>query len=70
MRALRTEAYRAFTHWVFECHADPGFFGDERTLTAAHHADLAAHNGLPCDGGGVPGPWCEHCRFGHDEETH
>ncbi len=62
------DAPREVTHWVYACHADPGFFGDERTMSEAHRMDLQTHNGLPCDGSGIPGPWCVDCRFGKDAE--
>jgi len=29
---------------------------------------LEQGRGLPCDGGGVPGPWCERCPWGKCEE--
>ena len=48
-------------------------------FTAEHFADIPAKyrrtianmNGLPCDGGGVPGEWCIKCRcpFSQAEEV-
>ena len=67
---LYREDARASTQWIFACHADEGFFGDESALTDAHNQDLYVHGGLPCDGTGAPGPWCMRCRFGKDEEAY
>ena len=29
---------------------------------------IMSQNGLPCDGGGVPGSWCERCYWGTSSE--
>ena len=54
--------------WLFHCHAVAGYFLPWEEVPAPLKDELEAHGGLPCDGGGEPGSWCLHCRFGSDEE--
>jgi hypothetical protein len=59
---------RATTHWFFYCEADNGYFLAWEDVPDPLKAELDINGGLPCEGGGHPGPWCEGCRFGRSEE--
>jgi hypothetical protein len=60
---------RATTTWLFHCHADPGYFVPlYEDIPDPLKDQLDANGGLPCDGGGHPGPWCMECRFGAEED--
>ena len=49
------------------CHAAPGLFLDWDDMTSEHRDEFDLHGPIPCEGGGVPGEWCEGCRFGNVE---
>ena len=59
---------RATATWLFHCRADPAYFLEWAEVPETLKDELKLHGGLACDGGGSPGPWCIHCRFGSDEE--
>ena len=61
---------RATAEWRYSCYADDRYFVPAYADVPAHLKDeLAMNGGLPCDAGGVPGPWCRHCRFGDQQEA-
>ena len=60
---------RATTEWLYVCYADDGYFLPSYDDVPVYLKDeLNTNGGLPCDGGGMPGPWCCHCRFGEERE--
>lgn len=59
---FRTKTPRKTTATVAKCFGDPQLF--EREITPAVRAEMAKNGPIPCAGGGVPGVWCETCRFG------
>lgn len=61
---------RRATTWASECqcYAPEEMF--ERWENVSQKVrDLIPKNGLPCDGGGRPGPWCTDCEFGNVNEN-
>lgn len=60
---------RQTTCWEYRCYADPQMFEDdwETTISPEDKEILDAQQGLPCDGGGLPGSWCTRCYWGKDE---
>ena len=60
---------RAMTTWTYECRCfAPESMFDKWQDIPQEVRDLIPDNGLPCDGGGRPGPWCRDCKFGKVEE--
>jgi hypothetical protein len=55
---------RAWAVVLFECHARDSLFGPWEDMTAADRNEFIENGPIPCEGGGVPGSWCENCRFG------
>jgi len=53
--------------YVFSCSAPEEFFRLWENVSQETR-DLIPPGGLPCDGGGVPGPWCSDCEFGKVEK--
>ena len=56
---------RDTAEWLYICYADEHYFVpsyDDVPVDLKN--ELETNGGLPCDGGGVPGPWCRHSRFG------
>jgi len=66
---VSTDKPRAMNIWTYECRcfASEEMF-DKRENISQVVRDLIPKNGLPCDGGGRPGPWCKDCEFGKVEE--
>lgn len=62
--APRPLAPRARASWVFMCLAHPLYFVAWALVPPGLKDELETNGGLPCEGGGLPGPWCEACRFG------
>ena len=60
---------RASEELIADCFAVPLVFEDDALWPAALVEDMAKHNGIPCEGSGVPGAWCHSCRFGVVEEA-
>ena len=46
------------------CYADPVLFLPWDDLPARAKKEFEKNGGIPCEGGGLPGPWCADCRFG------
>jgi hypothetical protein len=64
---IQTEARRTrYTTTVTRswCNGPDAAFGAEAAVLEAMMAAIRDHGGLPCDGGGVPGPWCNDCAWG------
>jgi hypothetical protein len=64
----RTLTHRSTALYRFRCHAEPGYFLPWAEVPEALQDELDVNGGLPCEGGGVPGLWCQDCRFGSSEE--
>jgi len=47
-----------------QCFADPELFKPWDQMTAAAKSEFDKNGPIPCEGGGVPGEWCNGCRFG------
>ena len=55
-----TDLPRLSTTWIYHCHApDDVFVPEYDDMSPECRAIIEARNGIPCEGGGVPGPWCE-----------
>ena len=53
------------------CHAARGLFLAWDEMEPEGRDEFNLNGPIPCEGGGVPGEWCEECRFGtvdHDRE--
>ena len=59
---------RATATWLYHCTAEDDYFLPWEKVPEAIKDELEVNGGLPCDGSGHPGPWCEGCRFGASEE--
>lgn len=54
--------------WIYECSCSaPEELFRLWENVSQEIRDLISENGLPCDRGGVPGPWCNDCEFGKVE---
>jgi hypothetical protein len=53
---------RKTTATVARCFGDPALFVAD--LAPSARAEFATNGPIPCGGGGVPGVWCDGCRFG------
>lgn len=62
-RRLTTRKVLTYT-FTAECYADPALFKPWEQLSMAEQDEFGLHGSIPCEGGGVPGSWCEDCRFG------
>ena len=58
---------------TIECTAPLVVFTEQNyeDIPEAYRYVIDAQNGLPCDGGGVPGNWCRRCFWGaiYNEES-
>lgn len=61
---------RRETEWEYRCHAPESFFVDDwdKVSLAEDIEKMNEQGGLPCDGGGRPGPWCTRCFWGREED--
>ena len=52
--------------YTFEasCFIDPALVKPWEAYTEAERDEFEAHGPIPCEGGFLPGLWCEDCRFG------
>lgn len=50
-----------------QCFADPVLFLPWDEMTSEARDEFDVNGPIPCEGGGVPGEWCEQCRFGNVE---
>lgn len=66
---FRQDMPRASQEFVAHCYAVDLIFDDEALWPDALFQDMTEHNGIPCEGSGVPGLWCEDCRFGVLEDV-
>jgi hypothetical protein len=64
----RLSTHRSTALWRFRCYADPRYFLPWDEVPDVLKDELEANGELPCEGGGMPGWWCEECRFGKGEE--
>lgn len=55
---------RAASMVVCHCHAQPVLFLPWDKMPKAAQQEFAINGPIPCEGGGLPGPWCADCRFG------
>lgn len=65
MSKYRNNNARAKATLVAECYADPCLFRAD--LTRDEMNEFVVNGPIPCEGGGVPGEWCDGCRFGQLE---
>lgn len=61
LRARRVTITRA------ECFAKPVLFQPWDDMPKAAQREFETNGPIPCEGGGLPGPWCGDCRFGSVE---
>lgn len=47
----------------FNCGAPEVLFGEWDDVPSDLKEQVDKQNGLPCDGGGVPGEWCSDCQW-------
>lgn len=47
------------------CYADEQLFLPWEEMNEKSRLEFTLNGPIPCEGGGVPGFWCEACRFGH-----
>ena len=60
---------RAWTKYVYECQIPVWIVSNEyRDDHPLMTPEIESHFPLPCDGGGVPGHWCERCHWGKYDE--
>jgi len=65
----RLPTYRGTAIVRYRCYADPRYFLAWDDVPEVLKDELDAHDELPCWGSlGVPGWWCQACRFGATEE--
>lgn len=48
----------------FHCYAANELFLPWDQLSQRAKDEFDNNGPIPCEGGGVPGPWCDNCRFG------
>lgn len=55
---------RASTYQRFDCNAPDDVFAAEfEAITPENQAIINKQNGIPCEGGGRPGTWCNGCHW-------
>jgi hypothetical protein len=55
-----TESPWQSSTWIYHCHAPDDVFEPEwDDIDPEHREIMEDRGGIPCEGGGVPGPWCE-----------
>lgn len=50
------------------CHASHELFLPYERLSDQVKEEFTVNGPIPCEGGGMPGEWCVHCRFGEVDE--
>ena len=66
---METRKVRAKTEWEYSCTAPNVLFTDNWESAPQETLEtMNKQNGLPCDGGGRPGPWCTRCHWGQEED--
>lgn len=66
---FRTKEPREERGFSAACYADKRMFVKEFTDMPKPMQEIFNVISLPCEGGGVPGWWCEQCVFGEIEEA-
>lgn len=61
---FRRETPRRETEVRCQCFAKPELFLPWAQTPEEVKREFAINGAIPCEGGGVPGTWCERCRFG------
>ena len=64
MSDYRKTTKRATAEIVADCFADPRLFVGWDKMTDAERNEFTVNGPIPCEGGGIPGTWCDGCRFG------
>lgn len=59
---------RAESTVLCQCYGAPELFLAWDDMPRAVRQEFEKNGPIPCEGGGVPGPWCEDCRFGKVHE--
>jgi hypothetical protein len=47
-----------------QCFADPVLFVGWEKMPDSARNEFNQNGPIPCEGGGLPGEWCQGCRFG------
>ena len=64
-----TPYHRRTSTWLYHCDApDEVFAPTWEEIPEQFREMIDEMNGLRCDGGGVPGPWCEPCCWAQLED--
>lgn len=64
MPKYRMDEPRRETDTRAECYADERLFLPWDDMPKAIQNEFTKNGPIPCEGGGVPGQWCDACRFG------
>jgi|CXWL01.1.fsa_nt_gi hypothetical protein len=59
---------RLTTQVLCECFAKDVLFKPWDKMPKSAQEEFEKNGPIPCEGGGVPGQWCERCRFGKVRE--
>lgn len=55
---------RTSTYMRFDCNAPDDVFSENfEDIAPENQAIIGSQHGLPCEGGGRPGPWCHECHW-------
>jgi len=65
---FRLATARRQTDTRVECFADPELFKPWGEMSSKAKQEFDVNGPIPCEGGGLPGLWCDGCRFGHVNE--
>ena len=64
MASFKQKTPRCESNVRCQCLAKPVLFLDWDKMPKSAQQEFTKNGPIPCEGGGVPGPWCEECRFG------
>ena len=64
MASFKQKSPRESTNTLVECYAKPILFEPWENLSEEVKYEFMTNGPIPCEGGGVPGMWCDGCRFG------
>lgn len=59
---------RCITDTRAYCYASPELFKSWASMSKAARKEFDKNGPIPCEGGGIPGQWCDMCRFGTVDE--
>jgi hypothetical protein len=64
MANFRQKQPRAESEIIATCYAKPVLFMELDDMPQDAKDEFEKNGPIPCEGGGVPGVWCNRCRFG------